>query len=127
MGKIGLDGNKIAEALGGIHLGNVRAKAGYFGAMQLVADASERFRAPRTGGRSTDPRWSERRLIGLAPETLERLQALSRRLRLNGGISIDPMQVAAVVLEKSLRNISDDDLDGVLDAAGTTRKRGGNR
>ena len=66
-----LDMKKIARGLGAERRGKVPATSGYFGAMQLVADIDARFRVPVGGGRSTDPRWTERRLVPLAPRTLE--------------------------------------------------------
>jgi hypothetical protein len=74
--KLHLDMNKIARGLGAERKGTVRAAAGDFGAMQLLADIEARFRVPAGGGRATDPRWAERRLVPLAPRTLERLEAI---------------------------------------------------
>jgi hypothetical protein len=68
-----LDTKKMAEALGAEHRGKVRAKSGHFGAMQLVAEIQSRFQVPHGGGRATDPRWTKRRLVSLAPDTLTRL------------------------------------------------------
>jgi len=52
--------------------------------MQLRADIEGRFRVPAGGGRPTDPRWTERRLLPLAPRTLERLEAITARVREHG-------------------------------------------
>jgi DNA-damage-inducible protein J len=62
-----LDMDKIAKGLGAKRRGSVAATGGYFGALQIVADIEARFRVPAGGGRPTDPRWTERRLIPLAP------------------------------------------------------------
>ena len=43
-----LDMNKIAKALGGERRGSVAAKGGYFGALNLAADVSARFKVLRT-------------------------------------------------------------------------------
>lgn len=50
-----LDMDKIAKALGGERRGSVTAKGGYFGALNLAADVSARFKVPPNGGRRTDP------------------------------------------------------------------------
>ena len=64
--KVRLDMKKIARGLGAVRQGRLRASGGYFGAMQLLGDIEERFRVPSHGGRATDPRWTERRLVPLA-------------------------------------------------------------
>ena len=69
------DVDKVAAALGAERRGKVSVTAGYFGAMQLRADLEGRFRVPAGGGRPIDPQWTERRLLPLAPRTLERLAA----------------------------------------------------
>ena len=76
-----LDMEKIAKALGAIRQGKVSATGGYFGAMQLLADIEARFRVPSGGGRATDPNWTERRLVPLAPRTLARLEELAAKIR----------------------------------------------
>jgi hypothetical protein len=65
-----LNMDKIARGLGAERRGKVSAKGGYFGAMQVLADVEATFRVPQGGGRPTDPRWTERRLVPLAPQTL---------------------------------------------------------
>ena len=44
-----LNMNKIAKGLGAKRRGKVKASAGYFGAMQLLADIESRFRASASG------------------------------------------------------------------------------
>lgn len=96
-----LDMDKIARGLGAQRRGKVSAKGGYFGALQLLADFEAKFRVPAGGGRPTDPRWTERRLVPLAPETLERLEKITSRVREHGGVNVEPMQLAALLLEKT--------------------------
>lgn len=96
-----LDMDNIAAALGAERRGTVSAAGGYFGAVQLAADIAARFRAPVRGGRSTDPRWTERRLVPLAPRTLARLEAIAAKVRQHEGVNIEPMQLAALLLEKT--------------------------
>src|ERR1700722_7882019 len=90
-----LNTKKIAKVLGADHRGIVAAKGGYFGAMQLVAEIHSRFRVPQGGGRPTDPHWTERRLVPLAPETLTRLGQIAKKLCEEQGIVIAPLQLAA--------------------------------
>src|SRR6266446_5395942 len=99
--KTQLNMDKIAKALGAERHGKVRAVGGYFGAMQLLADIEARFRVPTGGGRPTDPAWTERRLLPLAPRTLKRLEELTAKVRKHGGPNVEPMQLAALLLEKT--------------------------
>src|ERR1700730_6648710 len=105
--KTQLDMDKIAEGLGAERKGKVFATGGYFGAMQLLMDIESRFRVPAGGGRPTDPRWTERRLVPLAPRTLERLEAITTKVRERSGVSVEPMQLAALLLEKSTEHLSE--------------------
>jgi hypothetical protein len=99
--------DKIARGLGAERRGRVSATGGYFGAIQPLADVEAKFRVPAGGGRPTDPRWTERRLVPLAPETLEGLEDITSRVREHGGISVEPMQLAALLLEKTARQLSE--------------------
>ncbi len=101
-----LDMEKIARALGADRRGKVTSSGGYFGAMQLLAEVEARFRVPSGGGRATDPRWTERRLVPLAPRTLERLEKIAAKVRERGGMSVEPMQLAALLLEKTTEDLS---------------------
>ena len=107
--KTQLDMDKIAAALGAERRGRVAATGGYFGAMQLVADIEARFRVPVGGGRPTDPRWTQRRLVPLAPRTLKRLEAITAKVLEDDGMNLEPMQLAALLLEKTTEQISEDE------------------
>jgi hypothetical protein len=96
--KTQLDMEKIAKGLGAERRGKVAAKGGYFGAVQLLADIKARFRVPSRGGRSTDPAWTERRLLPLSPKTLKKLEALAADVRRHGGANLEPMQLAALLV-----------------------------
>ncbi|HEY1532794.1 MAG TPA: hypothetical protein VGF76_02205 [Polyangiaceae bacterium] len=96
-----LDMNKIAKALGAERQGEVKTASGHFGAMQVVAEIQARFQAPAGGGRSTDPTWTDRRLVPLAPKTLAHLEQLSRVVSEKGGVKVSPLQVAALLLEQA--------------------------
>lgn len=109
-----LDMDKIAEGLGAERQGKVTAAAGYFGALQLLAEVQGRFRVPARGGRSTDPRWTERRLVPLAPRTLERLEEITAKVREHGAVSFEPMQLAALLLEKATEELSRDEAEELV-------------
>ncbi len=112
--KTQLDMNKIAKGLRGHRRGRVAASGGYFGAMQLLADVEARFRVPAGGGRPTDPSWTERRLVPLAPQTLKRLEEITAKVRQRGGASLEPMQLAALLLEKTTERISETEAEGLV-------------
>ena len=102
-----LNMNKIAKSLGAQRRGKVSAVAGYFGAMQLLADIEARFRVPSGGGRATDPNWTERRLVPLAPQTLTRLEELAAKIQERSHVHVEPMQLAGLLLEKTTEQLSD--------------------
>src|SRR5271166_6638207 len=110
----GLDMDKIARELGAARQGKVSATGGYFGAMQLLADIEARFRVPSGGGRATDPNWTERRLVPLAPRTLARLEELVAKIREQGQVAIEPMQLAGLLLEKTIEQVSDAEAEKLL-------------
>lgn len=96
-----LDMDKIARGIGAQRMGKVTSSGGYFGAQQLAAEVAHHLRVPAGGGRATDPSWTERRLIPLSARTLRRLEDLAARLH------VAPLQVAAILLEKSVDSIPD--------------------
>lgn len=103
-----LDMGKIARGLGAERRGKVAASGGYFGAAQLAADIEARFRAPSGGGRRTDPAWTERRLLPLAPRTLKRLEEITARVR-EHGLTIEPMQLTALLVEKTTERLGEEE------------------
>ena len=108
-----LDMNKIARGLRAEREGKVSAGGGYFGAMQLLADIETRFRVPVGGGRATDPDWTERRLVPLAPRTLKRLEAITEGIKMRSGVNVEPMQLAGLLLEKTAQQLSEDEVDNL--------------
>ena len=110
----GLDMDKIARALGAARQGKVSATGGYFGAMQLLADIEARFRVPSGGGRATDPNWTERRLVPLAPRTLARLEELAAKIREHHQVAVEPMQLAGLLLEKTTAQVGDAEAEKLL-------------
>src|SRR5215208_6453289 len=107
--KTRLNMNKIAAGLGAERRGRVSSSGGYFGSVQLRAEIDARFRVPAGGGRATDPQWTERRLVPLARRTLERLEDLAARVSKTGDVAIQPMQLAALLLEKTTKQLSEGD------------------
>jgi hypothetical protein len=105
--KTQLNVSKIAKGLRAHPRGRVTASGGYFGAMQLLADVEARFCVPPGGGRATDPSWTERRLVPLAPRTLKRLEEIAAKVRERGSANLGPMQLAALLLEKTTERISE--------------------
>jgi len=114
--KTRLDMDKIARGLGAKRRGKVNVSGGYFGAMQLLADIEARFRIPARGGRATDPDWTERRLLPLAPQTLKRLEEIAAKVRKHGGASLEPMQLAALLIEKTTEQLSEHDAEQLIGA-----------
>jgi hypothetical protein len=112
--KAQLDMNKIARGLGAECRGQVDSTGGYSGAMQLLADVQSRFRTPAGGGRRTDPSWTERRLLPLAPRTLRRLEELTAKVREHGGGNVEPMQLAALLLEKTTEQLSEHEAEELV-------------
>ena len=102
-----LDMDKIAKGLRAERRGPVSAGGGHFGAMQVVAEVQARFRTPARGGRATDPSWTERRLVPLAPKTLDKLELLAATLSKNEGISIEPLQLAGLLLERAAEGVEE--------------------
>jgi hypothetical protein len=101
-----LDMERIARELGAERRGKVSPRAGYFGALQLAAEVTARFRVPEGGGRATDPSWSEQRLIRLSPKTLEQLEKLGDQAHAS------PMQVAALLLERAVQTMMSQEQGG---------------
>jgi hypothetical protein len=117
-----LDQAHIARTLGTVRRGKVQAGGGYFGARQLAADIRARFRVPKGGGRRTDPAWNERRLVPLASRTLEQLEELSARLRKQGAPAIEPMQLAAILLERKTNEVSESEARTLVRKSGSGKR-----
>ncbi len=112
-----IDIDKIARGLGAKRRGKVRAGGGYFGAMQLVAEVQGRFRVPEGGGRATDPSWTERRLVPLAEQTLRRLEQIAHSIEVKRNVHVEPMQVAALLLENITKNLADEEAAQIVESA----------
>ncbi len=112
--KTQLDMDRIARGLGAERRGKVSAVGGYFGALQLLVEIESRVRIPPGGGRPTDPRWTERRLVPLAPQTLARLEKITAKVREHRGVNVEPMQIAALILEKTTAQLSEDEVGDLM-------------
>ncbi|MEA3074722.1 MAG: hypothetical protein QOD29_6168 [Alphaproteobacteria bacterium] len=108
-----IDMDKIARGLGAERRGKVAAPGSYFGAIQLLADIEVRFRVPPGGGRPTDATWTERRLVPFAPRTLKRLEEIAAKVRAHG-VSVEPMQLAALLLEKKDEELSEGEAESLV-------------
>lgn len=106
--------DKIAEGLGAERRGEVVAAGGYFGALELMAEIEARFRVPVGGGRATDPYWTERRLVPLAPLTLTRLEELVAKIRKQSHVHIEPMQLAGLLLERTTQQVSEEEAERLI-------------
>ncbi|HEY8150042.1 MAG TPA: hypothetical protein VIK51_14140 [Vicinamibacteria bacterium] len=111
---------RLAKNLGSRVAGSVRAGAGYFGALQVAEDVRRRFKAAPRGGRARDPEWTQKRLLPFRPETLARLQTLAARVSEIVEFRVEPLQVAALLVERDLERL--DDRDVVEAVASATRK-----
>ena len=70
-----------------------------FGTARLLTHIQAHFSVPDGGGRPTDPRWTRRRVVPLSPETLRRLDDVASTFRRSGGVRVEAMQLAALLLE----------------------------
>jgi hypothetical protein len=111
--KTQLDMDKIAKGLRAEKRGKVVAGGGYFGAMQLLADIEARFLVPSGGGRPTDPAWTERRLLPLAPKTLKKLEKVSAKVR-EHGVNVEPMQLAALLIERTAEQLGEEEAEDLV-------------
>ena len=109
-----IDLDKVARGLGAKRRGKVAATSGYFGAMQLAAEIQARFRTPARGGRATDRAWAKRRQVLFAPQTLERLQALATAIERAQHVHVEPLQLAALLLERATREVSESEAKALV-------------
>lgn len=118
-----LDVEKIAAGLGVKPAGRVRAGSGYFGAMQLAAEVQARLRTPAGGGRATDPEWTERRQVAMRPATLRLLETFAKRFG-KLGVRLEPLQLAAVLLEREASRLQEEESElAAVEATLVERKR----
>ena len=101
--------------------GRVDAAGGYFGALQVAEEVRRRFKSAPSGGRARDPEWTQKRLLPFRPETLTRLQELSARVTEIVEFRVEPLQIAALLVERDLDRL--DDREVVEAVAAAARKR----
>lgn len=93
----------LARKLGAEVIGPVPPfSAGAFGVAKLAETLRARLEpsAGKRPGRPSNPAWSKRSKVPLAPETEARLETLARMLS-DESRKVSPMQVAAQLLEES--------------------------
>lgn len=105
-----VDHDKLASLLGAERRGTVEAVAGPFAAVDLALEVAQRLHPPAGGGQPTDPSWNERRLIPLKRETLEKLDQIATSVRKRTGTHVQPLQIAAAVLEKFVGNLDPEEI-----------------
>lgn len=100
--------NKIAEALGATVIGEVpETGGGAFGMRRLAAILRTRLEPGqgRRPGRPGDPVWVIQRKVPMSQATLKRLTQLAEAIS-TAERKVSPMQVAAQLLEDSLKRVS---------------------
>ena len=93
----------LAKKLGATVVGTVpEYSAGAFGMAALANTLRERLEpsAGKRPGRPSNPAWSKRPKVPMAPETEQRLKELAHLLS-EGERQVSPMQVAALILEQA--------------------------
>ncbi len=116
-----IDHARLSRNLGSTIRGRATAKAGYFGALQLAEAVRRRFRPPAGGGRARDRGWTMKRLIPVRPETLARLEKLAVEVSELVDYRVEPLQVAALLIERDLESLSEDELLEAAASAGPRR------
>lgn len=110
-----VDPDQMARLLGAERRGAVEAGAGPFAAVALAMEVAQRLRPPAGGGQPTDPSWNERRLIPLKRETLEKLDQIAASVRKRTGTHVQPLQIAAAVLEKFVSSLNPEEIETLLE------------
>jgi putative toxin-antitoxin system antitoxin component (TIGR02293 family) len=104
-----IDEGKLANKRGSKAERTATTRPGYFGAVELAQEVRRRFKTPATGGRGRDPGWTTKRLMPVRRETLARLQELARAVSQIVDYRVEPLQVAALILERDLALWGDPD------------------
>jgi hypothetical protein len=100
---------KLADTLGARVVGQVPdTGGGAFGMARLAAVLRARLEPGqgRRPGRPSDPGWVHQRKVPMSEETLARLTHLAASMS-TAERKVSPMQVAAQLLEESLRHYTD--------------------
>ena len=123
MKRRGLDHAKLARNLGSEARGRVSAQSGYFGALHLAAEVRQRFKPPASGGRATDRRWTSKRLVPVRPEVLTRLKELAAKVSALAGHHVQPLQLAAILIEHNLDQVRQTEIIEALSSSGDSSRR----
>lgn len=110
MKKRRIDQKRLARDLGSEIRGHVSAGGGYFGALQVAEEVRRHFQRPKHGGRSRDPRWTAKRLLPVRNDTLRRLEKLARQVSELADRRVEPLQVAAILVERDLERFGDEEI-----------------
>jgi len=113
---------RLAKNLGSVIRGRVTARSGYFGAVEVADEVRRRFKAPASGGRARDPRWTIKRLMPVRPETLSRLQELARKVSQIVAYRVEPLQIAALLVERDLDTLDEREVVESVLAASVRRR-----
>lgn len=98
------DRERIAKALGASRVVEVQAIShqGPLGLLSLREEIAHRLQS--TGGRPTDPDWTERRCVPFKPEIWKGLFRLAKEMSADGR-KVSPAQVAAMLVERELAKV----------------------
>jgi len=98
------DRERIAKALGASRVVEVQTTShqGPLGLLSLREEIVRRLQS--TGGRPTDPDWTERRCVPFKQEIWEGLFRLSKEMSTDGR-KVTPAQVAAMLVELELAKV----------------------
>ena len=95
---------KLAAALGATRVEAVSDKS-HQGPLGLLAPRDEiATRLRSTGGRPTDPSWTERRCVPFSEETWNHLNELAEKMSAEGR-KVTPAQVAAILVEQEIQKL----------------------
>jgi len=110
--------DRFAQALGASHTQELPQKSaqGPLGLLQLREQVQHRLVS--SGGRPTDPSWTMKRVVPFQPTHWEELERFARVLS-EGGRTVSPAQLAALLIEQQLGELEKDEEEGgaVLRAA----------
>ena len=109
-----VDRAKVARYLGAEPEGRLEGGWGPLAAAVWALEVAERLRPPVGGGQPTDPSWNERRLVPLKRETLDKLNQMAAALREKTGTNVQPLQIAAAVIERFAGELNVEEVSSIL-------------
>ena len=111
--KMRLDMDKIARASAKRRKGR-RVRAATSARYSWLADIEGALPGAIRRWTADGSSWTERRLVPLAPRTLKRLEDIAAKVRARGGVSVEPMQLAALLLEKKTEELSEREAESLV-------------